>query len=309
MRTRAIGWVVLTCAAVGLAGRPGIARADDAACIAAVENEVGLRKQLKLRDALKELAKCAAPACPAEIRNECSRRVVDLNAALPTIVLGVTDAAGNDLAAVMVTMDGVLLTSTIDGRALPVDPGSHTLHFEVAGKPPVDKTVVIGEGVKDRHIAVVVGDKAGAAGVVAAAPPVIVVPSPAGVGAETASSIHESHGGGMRLAGWAVGGVGVATVVVGSVLGGLAISGSSNAKGECTPSCAANTNPAAHNDMQTATTLGAASTGTFIAGGALVATGLVMVLVGGPKTSTTGIHWTPTVIAHGGGGLSLSGAW
>jgi len=303
---------------VGLTAAPRAVRADEAGCIAATENEVGLRKQQKLRDAMKLLAVCAAPECPAEIRAECSRRLVVANAALPTIVLGATDAAGNDLIAVTVTIDGVPLTRAMDGRALPVDPGSHVLRFESAGKPPVEKTVVIGEGVKDRHVAVVMG--AAAAPVVAppavapAAPPAPVAPlpppsSPQQPPADAPPATGSSEGGGVRSVGYVVAAVGLAGVAVGGVFGGLAMSKASSAKGECTGgSCASNTNPAAHSDMQTASTYATVSTATFIGGGALLATGVVLALAGGAKHPATGLRWSPSLVAHG-GGLTLAGGW
>lgn len=305
MARRLQGWAFLGLVAAGLAGT-GSARADDAACIAASENEVGLRKQLKLRESMQQLVVCAAPSCPEEIRAECARRLAQVNTEMPMVVLGATDAAGNDLAAVTVTLDGAPFASSLDGRPVQVDPGSHTFHFEAAGKPPVDKTVVVSAGVKDRHVTVVLG---------ASAPPVTAGPAaPAATPAAPAGAppVEPSEGGGLRMAGYVTGGVGVVGVIVGSVVGGMAMSKSSSAKGECTPtgkSCAGNTSQTAVSDMQSASSLATVSTASFIAGGALLAAGVTMVLVGGPKKPTTGLRWSPTVMAHGGGGLTLSGGW
>jgi len=299
------GWALLACLA-GLA-LPSVARADSAQCIASNEHELALRKQQKLRDALKELVACAAPECPAEIRTECNRRLTELNLALPTVVLGATDAAGNDLSAVKVTMDGVPLTSSLDGRAVTVDPGSHVLKFEAPGQAAVEKTVVIAEGVKDRHVTVVLGGPAAPPIVVPTAPPPASTPPPT-----SAPSTSSSSGGGVRTAGIAVGVVGVAGVVVASVVGAMAVSKASVAKNECTPSnsgCQGNTTPQAESDMQTASTYANISTGAFAGGGALVAAGVVMIVLGGPKTTTTGWRWTPSLLAHGGGGMMLSGSF
>ena len=269
-----------------LAVSPKTARADDAACIAASENELSVRKQGKVRDAINLLVVCAAPTCPDEIKGECGRRLIELNAALPTMVVRATDAAGNDLSGVNVTLDGAPLV--LNGRAVPADPGNHMLRFDVVGKPSVEKTVLLTEGEKDRRITVVVSDAV-----------------------ESTGSAQPSGGGRARLAGFAVGGAGIVGVVIGSVLGGLAISKSSSAKGECNGpggSCTGNTNVSATHDMQTAGTFADASTGLFIAGGALAATGVVLFLTGGPKKQTTGVRWTPTVLAHG-GAMGLTGAW
>src|ERR1700722_10264297 len=77
-------------AVVALFGAQNLAWADAEACIAASESEVGLRKDEKLLAAMEKLAVCGAPSCPNEIRFECRRRLVALNAALPSLVLAAT---------------------------------------------------------------------------------------------------------------------------------------------------------------------------------------------------------------------------
>ena len=79
---------------------------------------------------MKQLAILRRPELPQEVRDECSRRILRLNADMPTIVLGATDGAGNDLSAVTVTVDGAPLVTAINGRAVAIDPGNHTLRFE-----------------------------------------------------------------------------------------------------------------------------------------------------------------------------------
>jgi hypothetical protein len=290
------------------------ARADEAACIAASETETALRNAGKLQDALKQLAICAAPTCSSEVKAECTKRIAEVKAALPTLVLRATDSAGNDVAAVNVTLDGAPFVSSLDGRPIALDVGTHTLRFQATGKNPVEKTLVVGEGEKDRHVTVMMAEAAGptltpGVALVAPALPAPLVPAtpPA---AEPVPSDASAHGGGVRTAGFVVGGIGVAGVLVGSILGGLAIAKVSSAKGECVPvnNCNANTNPAATNDMQTAGTFADASTGTLIAGGALAVGGLAMVLWGGAKKEGTAFHVAPTLMAHG-GAVALGGVW
>jgi len=286
--------------AAGLLVVPAAARADDAPCIAASENEVALRKQDKLQDALKQLVICAAPSCSTEVQTECRRRLADVKAAIPTVVLRATDTAGNDLVAVDVTLDGVALTSTLNGHALPVDPGSHVLRFTAAGKPTVEKTVVFAEGEKDRRVVVAIGE---AEAVVPAPVPVPVVVEP--------PRPPPPRTGPLYITGFIVGGAGVATVVVGAVFGGLAFSKWSSAEKDCNGtggSCAGNSNPNAASTSRSAGTFADVSTATFIVGGALLATGVTLVLLGRPKSSATALSWSPAPIAHG-GGLGLSGAW
>ena len=137
--------------------------ADDAACIAASEQALTLRTQGKLHDALKQLAVCSDQACPDEVKTECTRRIDAVDAAMPTLVLVAKDGAGNDLSAVKVTMDGVSLMESLDGRPLSLDPGEHAFRFETAGQPPVEKKLVLREGDKERHETVVLGPPRSAA--------------------------------------------------------------------------------------------------------------------------------------------------
>jgi hypothetical protein len=289
------------------------ARADEASCIAASEKEVGLRKTGKLQDALKELAVCAAATCSTEVNAECTRRIGEVKAALPTVVVRATDAAGNDLTDVKVTLDGVPFASTLDGRAIPVDPGKHLLRFESAGKPPLERTLLFGEGEKDRRVTVVLGES-GASPVEPAPAAPVVVPPPAS-GNEPAPAVAPAnpsaspHGGGVRSAGFVVGGVGIAGLLAGGILGGLAISKVSSAKGECNPNCSANINPAATQDMQTAGTFADASTGLLVAGGVLAAAGVVMVLVGGARKEGASALWIAPVVTAQGGSLGVTGVW
>ncbi|HEY4394420.1 MAG TPA: hypothetical protein VGP64_10175 [Polyangia bacterium] len=210
----------------------GIARAADPStgeCLAATESSLSLRHQHKLRDARAKALICSAPSCPTDIREECARRVGEINVAIPTIVFDVRDADGGDLVAVKVSMDGQLLTDHLDGTAVAIDPGPHTFTFEAAGQPRAEKKLIIREGQKDRNEVVTVGTRK-----VAAAP----VPAPAraptpgptsaaageplaapGISAPSASPAPpdtSTEGHGQRVAAVTVGIVGVAAVGAGA---------------------------------------------------------------------------------------------
>jgi hypothetical protein len=72
---------------------------------------------------------------------------------MASVVIRVTDADGSDVVAVRVRVDGALLTDTLDGRAIGVDPGQHVFRFE-AGKRVVNRTIVIREGERGRMLSV-----------------------------------------------------------------------------------------------------------------------------------------------------------
>lgn len=144
---------------------PGVARADDVQdCLDAHEKSQVMRKDGKLRDARDALLTCARDVCPAVIRKECGPWLGQVNNAIPTVTFAARKD-GHDLVDVKVTMDGELLASQLDGRAVDVDPGPHTFVFETTGAKPLEMKVVVREGEKAREVVADFG------GNVAAAPP------------------------------------------------------------------------------------------------------------------------------------------
>ena len=133
------------------------AEADEThACIVASEAGQQLRDDRKLVLASDKFSQCARDECPALIRKACIKWLADAAAALPTVVPAARDAAGHDLSAVKVSIDGTPVASQLDGRPFPLDPGPHVLRFEAAGGPPVEENVIVREGERNRLIQVVV---------------------------------------------------------------------------------------------------------------------------------------------------------
>jgi hypothetical protein len=115
--------VPLVASAITLVALPSHAADPTMAdCLTASETSIKLRGGHHLRDARQQLLVCAALTCPAEVRSECERRVVAVNAAIPTLVFEAKDAAGNDLSAVTVTMDAKPLVDRLEGTAISLDP-------------------------------------------------------------------------------------------------------------------------------------------------------------------------------------------
>ena len=143
------------------AGRPALPPTPTTAdCLAATESSLALRNEHKLREARAQLLICSAASCPADMRDECHDHVDAFGVAIPTIVFAVKDAAGNDLVAVRVTMDGQPIAgSDWRGRRCRSIPGAHTFTFETAGQPQgnIQKQFVIHEGEKDRRERIVFG--------------------------------------------------------------------------------------------------------------------------------------------------------
>jgi hypothetical protein len=277
---------------------PSPSRADDAACVAASEQGLTLRQQGKLHGALQQLAACADASCPAEVKAECAKRIGDVDAAMPTLVLAATDGAGNDLRDVKVSMDGAPLATTLDGRPLKIDPGEHTFRFEAAGQPPVDKKLVLREGEKDRRESVMIGTPAPAPP--PAAPPA-AAPSPEPAPGPSWWTTQRT----LAVIG---GGLGVAGLALGGVFGGLAISDQNMEKSNCASGGCPN-RPQAQADYNTGNDNATASTVSFIAGGALLAAGAVLFFTAKDpaSTATAGrLYLAPSTTGRG-PGLVLGG--
>ena len=128
-----------------------LARAEANACGAAYEEAQVARSESRLRAARDHLATCMRAECPEFVRNDCARWLNEVELALPSIVL-VAKSGAIELEDVQVSIDGAPLRDRIDGKAVTVDPGRHVLHFEAAGRAPVDVEVIVHEGDKNRMV-------------------------------------------------------------------------------------------------------------------------------------------------------------
>jgi hypothetical protein len=151
-----VGFVILIAAAgVARPARAGGPTVNE--CFAANEKSIALRAVSKLREARGQLAICQSQSCPAEVRSVCDRRLDDVNAAIPTLIFDVKDAAGNDVVDVRVDMDGQALGDPVNGSAIALDPGEHTFLFRVSGAQVAKKTFVLKQTEKNRLERIVVG--------------------------------------------------------------------------------------------------------------------------------------------------------
>ncbi len=140
----------------------GDGESDKQVCVQAYDKAQTLRQDDELVASREQLLLCARGVCPGFIRKDCAMWLTEVDASMPTVVLSVKDAAGEDMLDVTVTVDGELLVTQIDGKAVSVDPGIHTFRFEAEGREPIEKDLVIHEAAKNRMIEVqfVAGDGA-----------------------------------------------------------------------------------------------------------------------------------------------------
>jgi len=305
LRAAVLALAVLSGLATLLPCRAAFADPTKDQCVEADTAAQTERRALHFRAARSQLEVCARPACPKLVREDCTQRLSDLDATTPSIVFAAKDAAGEDVVAVRVAMDGAPFATELAGVALPVDPGVHTFTFDADGVATVTKKVVIREGEKGRAERIVLAAAAALATSRAVVVPVAtpVIPDPSVSTLSSSSSSWTSQ----KTAAVALGAVGVVGVIVGSVMGGLSFSTWSSSQSECgTSSCTDRTK--ALSDHDTATTFATVSDIGFIAGGALVATGVVVFLTSPSSSWKSSGMWRVVPRARaGGGGMSLEG--
>jgi hypothetical protein len=144
-------------AVVGLASPSALADVTKQQCIDANGQGQDLRRAGKLSDAREQLRACGNPRCPAIVRDDCTKRLDELESAQPTVLFAAKDGSGHDLGEVTVTEDGHPLAEKLDGTALRVDPGQHEFTFTAKDQPSVSQTFIIREGEKDRRELVQIG--------------------------------------------------------------------------------------------------------------------------------------------------------
>jgi hypothetical protein len=225
------------------------------------------------------------------------RRVDQVNASLPTVVIEAKDGSGNDLAAVKVTMDGDVLAEKLDGSALSIDPGAHTFTFEVAGQPPITKQLVIREGQKDRREVLQFGAPPAEAAKPAASTSK-AAPNPA---IETSvDQVSSSSGNTQKTLALVAGGVGVVGVAVGSIFGLQSMSKHNDAEKKCPGECPDQAGVDLWNEARTA---GNISTIAFAVGGVGLATGAILWFTAKPSRSSS------VQAQVGPGSLQIRGTW
>jgi hypothetical protein len=134
---------------------PSSAFADDKQeCVAAYEKSQQLRDQSHLRQAREQLAICSRPACPALVRQDCTQWMGEVLSSLPSVVIGARDANGQDIVAVKVFIDEVLVAEQLDGKPVPLDPGVHRFRFEQPNGLAHETQVLLREGEKNRVLTV-----------------------------------------------------------------------------------------------------------------------------------------------------------
>ena len=145
MLRRTLSAVLLASTATG----PAFA---DPACLEAYDGSQRSRRDGKLLEARAQLVRCAQEQCPSAVATQCTAWLREVDQSLPTVVFAVRDAAGKDVSEARVTSQGQLLAERLDGRAVALDPGRHTVRFELPDGRKLERTIVVRQGEKNRLI-------------------------------------------------------------------------------------------------------------------------------------------------------------
>jgi hypothetical protein len=128
------------------------AKLDKKACFKLAEDGQDLRTESKLRESRAKFLECASDACPDVVRKDCTKWAGEVEAEIPSIAVRVTKE-GEDVPIARVTVDGVD-AAYVDGKAISLDPGTRKLVIEPKGEAPIETSVIVVAGEKNRAVTV-----------------------------------------------------------------------------------------------------------------------------------------------------------
>jgi hypothetical protein len=265
------------------------AHADSSTCAAQSERAQQDRSDGHLKSARSEFKACAATECPAVVRADCERSYVDVDRALPSIVV-IARSGSRDVTDVRLVVDDEVAATGLDGNAISIDPGAHRVRLETRdGRVLVTHDLVAHAAEKNRVLE-------------------LAIPTSESAPVEAQEDVRH-HGAGP----WIVFGVGVAAAVGGVVLVGVGQTDISQSKTGCaegpngTLSCTPTlVTPSGQDRLSlnsTGTTLSNAGLVSSIAGGVVAVVGLVWHFL--EPTGPRHVSFAP-VIAPSFGGATFS---
>jgi hypothetical protein len=222
----------------------------------------------------------------ARVKNA-SAKLEELKDKVPTLTVSATGEA------VEATVDGEPMAIGELGTARPLDPGEHRVVVKFAGGGLREETVLLGiADHRELRLAPLEGDAPGA-----------LTPSSPSEGDDGGAS----HGSAIRIAGFAIGGLGLAGVVVGAVTGGLVFSKKGVVEDNCQDLLCNAEGKAAADDAKT---LGMVSNVSIGVGLGLVAAGVLMVVLApDSNASSDDLAKSRLRVELGPGGGALSLIW
>jgi hypothetical protein len=121
---------------------------DKEQCISESEAGQGLALDRKFVEARSHFVACARDVCPLTLVRDCTAELARVDASIATVVLSARDVDTDRPIESRVLIDGVRVSAPLDGRALPINPGSHVIRFELKTGAVREERVVIEEGAR-----------------------------------------------------------------------------------------------------------------------------------------------------------------
>ena len=194
-----------------------------AQCLADHEQAQDARLAGQLLAARTALRKCSAAGCPSLVSRDCVQWLTDVEQQIPTVIFRAA-RDGEDVVQLRVREGDKLLTESLTGSPLELDPGPHHFVAELPGFPAQDATYVLQAGDKGRVVRFDFSSPKPA--------PPVEAPKPA----VTEPLAVPQHRPIPKLT-YALGGVSLAATITGAVLGGLALSKRQDVHEACAPLC------------------------------------------------------------------------
>lgn len=229
---------------VALSVAPRPARAGDRdACVEAANEGQSLRGDGRLVAAKQRFVACGQASCPGLIARSCVGWLDDLERQLPSIVVRVVDESESDVTDAEVTVDGARVVGNVGvttGRAIEIDPGRHVVRASAPKRSVVEQTLIAAEGEKRRLVRIRLAADA--------------VAAPPSVRSSREPPTSEPR---IPTLAWPIGGIALAALTTGGILGGLTISRANELADDCGPTCPASDRQALEGRFLVADILGA----------------------------------------------------
>src|SRR3954463_15898164 len=122
-----------------------------AQCVTDHERSQDARLSGRLLSARVSLRECSAAACPALVSRDCVQWLTEVEQQIPSVIFRAAKDA-EDVVALRVREGDQLLTESLSGSALELDPGPHHFVAELPGFPAQEATYVLQAGDKARVV-------------------------------------------------------------------------------------------------------------------------------------------------------------
>jgi hypothetical protein len=133
--------LVLVCSA------PARAAPTRQQCVSAYEDVQVAMRRSRLLAAKAGLQTCLDEACPAMLRGDCAGWLKEVESRTPTVVVECV-ADGAPVRDARLFVDGAVREAGVDGKAMELDPGSHTFRVEAASGAQASADALLREGEK-----------------------------------------------------------------------------------------------------------------------------------------------------------------